>query len=160
MMCQSQTHEVSKLGKELFTKVIHKTWGAIAAGVTETCTDEFIAPEDMYLVGVLWGKTECTSGGQCICVLQRSGTYRELGSYTTASELESDDFVLFAWRSMGETITSMDPDSSRLDMLPHGYYFFLEKGERIYLHNSTKNNSAGSLNYAHDCVLIYTKTKP
>lgn len=149
-----------KMAKEVFTKVIHHNDGEIAAGITVKSTEEFIAAEDMYMVGCAFGKTQSTSGGQCILTLCRSGTQVFVGSYDIETEMESDDFILFVWREMGQEVTSMPPNASQLQILPFGTYFFVEKGERIYLHASVKNNGAAPLNFAHDAILYYTKSKP
>lgn len=149
-----------KIGKEVFTKVIHHTFGQINAGITELVSLEFLAPENMYIIGVNFGKTQNASGGQSISVLQKSGTYREIGSYVDGTELNSDDFPLFASRHMADTVTGLPPRATDYQMLPDGSYFYLEKGERIYYHNSTKNGSAGNFFYGIDCIIYYTKTKP
>lgn len=149
------------MGKEVFTKVIHKHYGSIAAGITETSSTEYIAPENMHIIGCAFGKTENSSGGQCITSVQRSGQYREVGSYVPEWAMESDDFVFFVWRKMSESGTGIPSQASELQMLPDGSYFWLEKGERIYVHNSTKNNHGSSgYEFAFDVILYYTKTKP
>jgi len=152
---------MKKMGKEVFTKVMHHNFGQLAAGVTETTSVEFLAPENMYIIGCAFGKTENAGGGQGIFVLQRSGTYRELASYVDASEMESDDFPLFVWRNSANDVEEIPADASSFQTLPDGSYFFLEKGERIYVHVSVKNASAaGNFYFAADCILYYTKTKP
>jgi len=150
-----------KIGKEVFTKVMHHNFGQLGPGVTATKSLEFLAPENMHIIGCAFGKTENAGGGQGIFVLQRSGTYRELGSYELASEMESDDFPLFAWRNSANDVEEIPADASSFQTLPDGSYFYLEKGERIYVHISVKNASAaGNYFFAADCILYYTKTKP
>lgn len=161
MICQSKTHEVSELGKEIFTKVLHNNHGNLAAGVTDRTTLEFVASENMYIIGCSFGKSGATSGGQCITSIARTGVYKEVGSYTADEIFISDDGVLFHWSTLAQDVDLMPLACSELQMLPDGAYFFLEKGERLYKHNSTKNNHpSGALNFGETALLYYCKTKP
>lgn len=145
----------------MFTKVLHTNHGELAAGVTSRDTLEFVASEDMYIIGCSFGKAGATSGGQCITSITRTGVYKEIGSYTAAEVFTSDDGVLFHWSSLAEDVDLMPLECSELQILPDGSYFFLEKGERLYKHNSSKNNHpTGALNFGDTAVLYYTKTKP
>lgn len=150
-----------KIGKEVHTKIIHKIVGSLGSGITDRSSTEFVAPENMYIIGVGFGKAANSGGGQGIMSIARGGTYKEMGSYTGGEEFVSDDGLMFHWSSNSLTVEELPLECSRTHMLPDGDYFFLEKGERVYMHNSSKNASAaGTFSFGATAVLYYTKTKP
>lgn len=149
------------MGKEVYTKVIHKNVGALAAGVTDRSSTEYVAPENMYIVGCSFGKAGNASGNQGIMSIARGGTYKEMGSYTDGEQFISDDGFMFHWSHFGADGTEISQECDKTIMLPDDSYFFLEQGERLYMHLSAKNNHATvEYSYGGSAALYYTKTKP
>ena len=138
---------------ELKTVVLHNVERSMAGNLTVENVEELVAEENMRIVGVLFGFTAFigNDGKGALC---RTGTFKQLASYVEEAEMETKDGVLFAAR----TVDGSETQPNMIvywQMLPNGHYFYLEKGERIYLSAGHHNNSAATHNSAIDCIIFY-----
>ena len=138
---------------ELKTVVLHSEELSMAGNLTVKKSMELIAEQTMRIIGVLFCFTAFI-GNDAKCCLTRTGTYTEPGSYVADEQMNTEDGVMFAARSVDGSETQ--PNMITFwEMLHSNHFFLLEKGERIYFHCGHHNNSAATHSSSMDAIIFY-----
>lgn len=141
---------------KLYTALIKGAAIVQANGTEGDETVEFIATEDMKIVGCALGNINAAKMLFHMTV-SRSGNQRMLYEYNSPRVIDDTDEPLFGTRLAFEDPSNNTDFCSKEIMLPSGDYFELEEGERIYLHTHAKNNDASSHTWLSQALLYYKK---
>jgi len=119
---------------------------------------EFIAEEDMYIIGCQHNVGGGPGPSQGTCVVARTG----VASLAETAERHHGDEVgyMFKFYTVSGHAT-LDGGLFPTVMLPDGEYFYIEKGERFYAHGKIYHGaSGGAYDLAQAVLIYYTKKKP
>ena len=128
---------------KLKTKLLADTSTSMAAAATLSETVEYIAEEDMKIVGCAFGMINAAKT-LTHATLARSGNQRTLYEYNTPRVIQDTDQAMFGTRLSNPDPSDEMPYCSWELMLPSGEYFDVEEGERFYFHTHKKNNDTSS----------------
>jgi len=147
---------------EVFTTGADKLAAALAQSSNDPdgwCTfGEFIAEEDMYIIGCKHNVGGGPGPAQATCNVTKTGVAALAES--PMRHLGDEVGYMFKFESVGGHATLLGPEAS-LQMLPSGEYFFIEKGERFYAHGKIYHGaSGGAYDLAQAVLIYYTKKKP
>ncbi|MBA7549943.1 hypothetical protein ES705_42447 [subsurface metagenome] len=118
---------------------------------------EFIAIEDMYLIGCKHNVGGGPGPVQGTCCVTLTGN--ALNAESPMRHLGDETGYMWKFQNAGgyDTLTG---DEGDIQMLPSGEYFFIEKGERFYAHGKLWNGAASAFDIAQSVLVYYTKKKP
>lgn len=147
--------EASEIPK-IYTALISGANTLVANGAEDDETVEYIATEDMKIIGCALGNI---NAAKCLShmTVARSGNQRMLFEYNSPRVITDADEPLFGTRLAFEDPSNNTDFCSKEWMLPSGSWFELEEGERIYLHSHFKNNDASSHTFKSQALLYYQK---
>lgn len=140
--------------RDVKTLVFWQGDDSMAPSAYEDATDEYVATENIQVIGASFIGTRC-SGSRLQALVSRSGMWKEPNTYGVG-RLDSDDQTMFRYVYLVAEDDIFTAEGNAWQMLPDGCEFEVEKGERIYMHSRLQNiHASGTYGMAITVLVFY-----